>query len=53
LKTEEDNFMAAGMCLGMSFGGLIGWMLFDDYVIGMCIGLLLGLVIGMPKRKKK
>jgi hypothetical protein len=49
--SEEGNYMAEGISLGMCLGLTVGQLLFDNLVIGMTLGMCLGLVIGMNIKK--
>ena len=48
-KNEEDNYLAVGMCLGMT----IGQLLFKNLSVGMGIGMCLGGAIGSSIKQKK
>ena len=51
-KQNQENYMALGMCFGVSIGGLIGYIVFSNFSLGMCFGLSLGMAIGITIKKK-
>lgn len=52
-KEQPEDYGIEGMCIGMSFGSLIGAMCENHIGICMMLGMILGLVIGtcIPKKK--
>ena len=44
---QEGKYLSASAPLGMSFGVLIGYVQFDNTVIGISLGLAIGVVIGL------
>lgn len=47
---KEDTtrmYLGIGICLGAGIGGIIGQILFDNYVMGMSIGIGFGMLFGV------
>ncbi len=50
-ENEGDNYLAEGLCLGMSFGLAAGQLVFDNIGIGMVVGMCLGMAVGANIKK--
>ena len=50
-ENEENNYLAEGLCLGMSFGLVMDQLVFDSIGIGMVVGMCLGMAVGANIKK--
>jgi hypothetical protein len=52
-ETQNGNYMAVGMCFGMSFGVMIASAFqISNLGYGMLAGLIVGMLIGMCIKRK-